>query len=252
MVTPDGTLVVATPNEREWERITTIKSLAEDAASIPLEMIPQELGCYATEDTPHLLENAVKMPCCGAHFCDECLRKMFIESTVAATGDSTISCPKCHRTGISQDSVVPDEQIRLKVNDFIEAHNKFALSAAEKSVEENGEIPDEGEVTSENDKSNKDSFEEPKKRINFPPLPFFPPPLPFMFPPPPSGIFPFGQPGIGRPPLPLPFPFPLPPNNTTEAPPTSKPTRSRSRSPSPPASRRQRTDPPQNYHTNPQ
>jgi protein MPE1 len=123
LVTPEGNLVVAAPNEREWDRLSTIKSFADTVASIPPEAVPEELKCKLGD---HLLNNAVKSPCCSSAFCDECLKKLFEQAAASATTIATISCPIC-KEQMAQDRVFPHEELRVKVIQFIESHNKFAL-----------------------------------------------------------------------------------------------------------------------------
>ncbi|PJF17588.1 hypothetical protein PSACC_02594 [Paramicrosporidium saccamoebae] len=179
LVTPEGNLVVAAPNEREWDRISTIKSLADTAASIPPEAVPQELKCALGD---HLLNNAVRVPCCTAAFCDDCMRKLFEESSTSAgaatTGIVSIECPSCKKQ-IIQDKVLPHEELRAKVILFLESHNKFALP------KENNE---EGISAQKSPMMN----EPPKPSPPLPPHMFPPgmPPLPFFLP----GFLPPGLP----------------------------------------------------------
>ena len=124
LVTPDGTLVQMAPNEAEWDRLATIKSLAENLADIPSEEIPEDLKCLICS---RLLNNAVSVPCCEASFCDDCLRRLFDEIEGSTLGVATlINCPKCH-SNLFQESIQPHLERRAQVNKFLESRNKFAL-----------------------------------------------------------------------------------------------------------------------------
>lgn len=181
LVTPEGDLVVAAPNDREWDRIAKIRSLAETAASIPLEEIPSGLVCAMGG---HILSDAVRMPCCGALFCDECVRNLFEDAVSLTAGDATITCPKCRRERILQEGIVPDVDARNRVQSLLESRSQFKVPDEANHPEEDGTTP--AGPTPPTTGSGKRPGEGPP----LPPFPFGFPPFPFMFPPPPPGMFP--------------------------------------------------------------
>ena len=266
LVTPEGNLVVAAPNEQEWDRIATIKSLADIAHAIPPELIPEELKCPSCS---MLLNDAIRLECCKESFCDECIRNLFDNSPVSALEENvTITCPVCQRTGISQEMVLPCLEKRNQVADFIESHNKFIVPGSDvaNGTAVSGENDDtltaqtgksSVEINGSTDESRKDGVQVETKRS--PPIPPFMPPFPFLMPgfmplPPRPGMpmmphrMPHGMPH-GVPPasiMPL-FPLP-PPEQGDERKRLYSPSnlrsrsRSRSRSPSPQRSSQSRTD----------
>lgn len=171
LVTPEGNLVIAAPNQREWERLATIKSLAESIASIPSEEIPDDLKCDVCH---HLLNDAVKTPCCDGRFCDDCLRRLCEDAQ-----DSTkIPCPSCKKV-FNQDHIAPDPPLRRRVKEFIDSRSVF-------------NVPEGEESTTEPDRAQEDDTHSTRKTPPIP-LPFpgmMPPPFPFMPPPPFMGMMP--------------------------------------------------------------
>lgn len=218
LVTPEGTLVVAAPNDLEWNRLSTIKAFAQTATAIPLNEIPDQLKCLADPQAPHLLIGAVTLTCCGSSFCDDCIRKRLEETLVTATGDASLQCPHCGKQ-TTQDQVAPDEALRVKVTEFLESHNKFAISTPELEDLEEGETSDAT--------SNQAPAAPPPPMHHSPPFGF--PPMPFFFPPPIPGM------PLMFPPMPLPFGRPPPPPRNYRRPeaPSGSRSRSRSRSRSP-------------------
>ncbi|KAI7819377.1 DWNN domain-containing protein [Gamsiella multidivaricata] len=70
MVTQDGNLVVATTNDYEWKKFHEKSKAAltseEAYATAP---VPDDMKCSICS---MLLKSAVRAPCCGTNFCDEC------------------------------------------------------------------------------------------------------------------------------------------------------------------------------------
>ncbi|KAI8813796.1 hypothetical protein BJ742DRAFT_379702 [Cladochytrium replicatum] len=73
MVTQNGDLVVAQPNELAWNKLKGVASQSSLGSTDLYEHIPvpKELECPLCK---RLLRDAVLSPCCGASFCDECKR----------------------------------------------------------------------------------------------------------------------------------------------------------------------------------
>lgn len=177
LITPEGNLVIATPNQKEWERLASIKSLVESIASIPKEEVPEDLKCT---DCGNLLNDAVKVPCCDSAFCDECMRKVIDEATVGSA-----CCPFCKKV-LQPEQIAPNPALRRRVKDFVDSCSSFNL-------------PPEMEPAKfeESSGSGKNAVVTPlpPPAPGMPPFPFhfmlpgmppmMPPPFPFMMPPPP-------------------------------------------------------------------
>lgn len=238
LVTPEGNLVIAAPNEREWDRLSTIKSLADTLFNaIPAGSIPDELRCRQCNE---LLKSAVRVSCCGVLFCDECLRKLFEEAlgdmATATASSASLTCPQCGARQ-SPEQALPDQEIRAKVTTFIESHNKFVIPEGVSTVGATAAdgIKDEEKASAREQRE--DGETSPEKQPNsgairapYPPVPF-PFMIPGFMPPPPPGMMP-----------PLPFArFPLPPSQPAiqqqHPHDPRREQRGRSRSPSPIASR---------------
>lgn len=148
------------PNEKEWDRLNTIRTISEEISSIPVDEIPFELKCTLCGQ---LLRNSVRVPCCASSFCDECVRGLFDDESAPS-----IPCPTCTNP-LTIESVVPDIEKRNEVNRFIESYGLIPEPAPEVPLEKT-----------------------PKTVLprgippGFPPLPF---PFPGFLPP---GLFPMG------------------------------------------------------------
>lgn len=130
LVTPDGSFVVATPNEQEWDRLATFRSLSQPHQ--PAEhTIPEELRCCKCRN---LLVLAVSVPCCGAAFCDDCIMPTLLGNSEAGTERST-KCLVCE-CEILASRVLPDIQKRNQIAAFLEANSgnaAFTLASNEVS-----------------------------------------------------------------------------------------------------------------------
>ncbi|XP_064886714.1 E3 ubiquitin-protein ligase RBBP6-like isoform X1 [Columba livia] len=71
-------------------------------------LVPAELLCLICKD---VMTDAAVIPCCGNSFCDECIRTALLES-------EEHTCPVCHQTDVSPDSLVANKILRQAVNNF--------------------------------------------------------------------------------------------------------------------------------------
>ncbi|XP_075581228.1 E3 ubiquitin-protein ligase RBBP6-like [Pelecanus crispus] len=81
---------------------------AELSSSSSDDPVPEELLCLICKD---LMTDAAVIPCCGNSYCDECIRTALLES-------EEHTCPTCHQTDISPDSLIANKFLRQAVNNF--------------------------------------------------------------------------------------------------------------------------------------
>ncbi|KAK3848290.1 MAG: hypothetical protein J3R72DRAFT_470388 [Linnemannia gamsii] len=109
MVTQDGNLVVATTNDYEWKKFheKSKGTLTSDEA-YNTAPIPDDMKCPICH---LLLKNAVKAPCCGTNFCDECIRNYLVHPP---KGEEPFKCQSCQQH-LVPDHLIPDVDLRQRV-----------------------------------------------------------------------------------------------------------------------------------------
>ncbi|KAF9930907.1 E3 ubiquitin-protein ligase rbbp6 [Linnemannia zychae] len=109
MVTQDGNLVVATTNDHEWKKFyqKSKGTLTSDEA-YNTAPVPDDMKCPICH---LLLKNAVKAPCCGTNFCDECIRNYLVNPT---KGEESFKCFTCHKY-LVPDQLIPNVELRQRV-----------------------------------------------------------------------------------------------------------------------------------------
>ncbi|XP_075616716.1 E3 ubiquitin-protein ligase RBBP6-like [Balearica regulorum gibbericeps] len=80
----------------------------EQPSSSSDEPIPDELLCLICKD---IVTDAAVIPCCGNSYCDECIRTALLES-------EEHTCPTCHQTDVSPDTLIANKSLRKAVNNF--------------------------------------------------------------------------------------------------------------------------------------
>lgn len=103
LVTPDGSLVVAVSNDKEWQNISALsnRSLINQAD------IPDDLRCKICTK---VLNDPAMCPNCKAVFCEDCIMK---------TGpQKALSCSSCFAS-FNAEQLLPAEGIRKRVENFI-------------------------------------------------------------------------------------------------------------------------------------
>nr|GAT45681.1 predicted protein [Mycena chlorophos] len=109
MVTPDGGYVVAQPDSASWQKqVARPKGLT--AAEVH-ERSPTDPSLACPIDNK-LFRDAVKTPCCGTNYCEECIQTHLLERDFI--------CPNCAKKIASLDKVLVDKPMRTKVLDYIE------------------------------------------------------------------------------------------------------------------------------------
>ncbi|XP_055556017.1 E3 ubiquitin-protein ligase RBBP6-like, partial [Falco cherrug] len=111
MLTKAGKYAIPTINAEAYAREKKEKPpfLPEEPSSSSADRpVPNELLCPICKDP---VTDAALIPCCGASYCDECIRTALLES-------EEHTCPACHQTGVSPDALVANNFLRQAVNNF--------------------------------------------------------------------------------------------------------------------------------------
>ncbi|KAF9017386.1 DWNN-domain-containing protein [Hymenopellis radicata] len=109
MVTPEGGYVVAQPDLASWKKQIS-KAKALTTADVR-DRVPSDATLVCPIDNK-LFRDAVKTPCCGASYCEECIQTHLLERDFI--------CPNCSKKIASLDGLETDTPMRAKVNDYIE------------------------------------------------------------------------------------------------------------------------------------
>ncbi|CAO0793778.1 unnamed protein product [Mucor circinelloides] len=141
MVTPKGDIVVAQADSSSWDKhvakaattiglgVSSAGDLMDWYDSIP---VPKHLQCPICNG---ILREATVTPCCGASFCDECIRVHLMENDFA--------CQDCQQTiqnGL--DGLIPNLNVRECVDNYVRkfAHN-FHHNAANANANADASTP---------------------------------------------------------------------------------------------------------------
>lgn len=196
MVTDEGKFVVQVADKQSWEdyqRKIKNRLIDSDAAIYQpghFSDLPEELKCNLTGG---LLKQPVRTTAC----CDKLVSKKIMEDTLL---DSDFVCPLCDKEDVLLDSLVEDEEIQKKVNEFLKDHEDQNENSKRKAdgQTDNGEAKkakvDENEINSET--LNSSAVNSPEKKNESPkkPLPMPIPPVPFGMPAFPMPFMPFMPP----------------------------------------------------------
>ncbi|KAI0774785.1 DWNN domain-containing protein [Trametes elegans] len=152
MVTPEGGYVVAQPDSASWQKqVSRHKGLTE----ADIRERPPTDTTLACPIDGKLLRDAVKTPCCGTLYCEECVQTHLLERDFL--------CPHCARKIPSLDKLVVDKPARARVHDYVdreversrleaERQDRQALESAEAARA--GALPD-GAAAADGDKMGK-------------------------------------------------------------------------------------------------
>ncbi|GJE91192.1 DWNN-domain-containing protein [Phanerochaete sordida] len=109
MVTPEGGYVVAQPDSASWQKqVQKSKGLSEAEVR---ERTPSDPSLVCPIDNK-LFRDAVKTPCCGTLYCEECIQTYLLERDFV--------CPNCGNKIASLDKLVVDKPTRTRVYDYID------------------------------------------------------------------------------------------------------------------------------------
>ncbi|KAI0343058.1 DWNN-domain-containing protein [Trametopsis cervina] len=125
MVTPEGGYVVAQPDSAAWQKqVSRSKGLSE--ADIR-ERMPSDPTLMCPIDNK-LFKLAVKTPCCGTAYCEDCIQTHLLERDFV--------CPNCGSKIASLDRLVIDKPARTRVQDYIEREIERSRQEAEDEARE--------------------------------------------------------------------------------------------------------------------
>ncbi|KAL1747646.1 DWNN domain-containing protein [Schizophyllum fasciatum] len=131
MVTPEGGYVVAQPDLASWQKqVQRPKGLTEAEVR---ERPPSDASLACPIDG-QLFRDAVKTPCCGTAYCEECIQTHLLERDFL--------CPGCGKKIPSLDKLVVDKPARARVWEYIE---RTIEESKKGEGEEGGENQEEGE-----------------------------------------------------------------------------------------------------------
>ncbi|RPB29561.1 DWNN-domain-containing protein [Terfezia boudieri ATCC MYA-4762] len=114
MVNAEGEYVVAEPDKASWESYQQKAAKSSSKAETKGSKELQELGLECTVDHK-LFKDAVKTPCCGKVYCEDCIHTLLF--------DSDFDCPSCQAKDILLDRLVVDTETRA----MVEAYEKGDL-----------------------------------------------------------------------------------------------------------------------------
>ncbi|CDS07747.1 hypothetical protein LRAMOSA01696 [Lichtheimia ramosa] len=114
MVTPKGDLVVAQADSSTWDKHVAKSNLGTSTAGDLLDLygsipVVDHLRCPICEG---LFREATITPCCGATFCDECIRGYMLENDFC--------CQDCNtQIKLGLDGLIPNMDVRESVDNYV-------------------------------------------------------------------------------------------------------------------------------------
>ncbi|PWZ02703.1 hypothetical protein BCV70DRAFT_203632 [Testicularia cyperi] len=136
MLTADGTYVVAQVDQESWRKnhVRTKPLTQSDVyQSAPTDAT---LACPLCSK---LLREAVKTPCCGTRYCEECIQTHLLEHE--------FTCAECERRIPDLMQLKPDEEVRKRVKEYI----KETIEQSEREIEEGAKRENEDDSKSTRD-----------------------------------------------------------------------------------------------------
>ncbi|KAI0666821.1 DWNN domain-containing protein [Trametes maxima] len=121
MVTPEGGYVVAQPDSASWQKqVSRHKGLTE----ADIRERPPSDSSLACPIDGKLFRDAVKTPCCGTLFCEECVQTHLLERDFL--------CPNCARKIPSLDKLIIDKPTRARVHEYVDQEMERSRLEAER------------------------------------------------------------------------------------------------------------------------
>ncbi|KAI1321798.1 E3 ubiquitin-protein ligase rbbp6 [Mortierella claussenii] len=123
MVTQDGNLVVATTNDYEWKKFhEKSKGALTSEEAYATAPVPDDMKCPLCR---LLLKSAVRAPCCGTNFCDECIRNYLVQPP---KDEEPFHCQTC-RQSLVPDQLIPNIDLRQRVEQHLRDWAKNRMDA---------------------------------------------------------------------------------------------------------------------------
>lgn len=133
MLTADGTYVVAQVDSESWRRNRVrTKPLTQ---SDVYQSTPNNTA-LACPLCSKLLRDAVKTPCCGTSYCEECIQTHLLEHEFI--------CAECEKRIPDLEQLRPDEEARKSVREYV----KETIEQSERDLEEDAKRDDESKQDS--------------------------------------------------------------------------------------------------------
>ncbi|KAH9913922.1 DWNN domain-containing protein [Fomitopsis serialis] len=128
MVTPEGGYVVAQPDVVSWQKQVAKHKPGFTEADIR-ERTPSDPSLVCPIDNK-LFRDAVKTPCCGTLYCEECIQTYLLERDFI--------CPKCSAKIASLDKLIMDKPMRTKVADYVDKEIEKSRHEPQEDSKSNG------------------------------------------------------------------------------------------------------------------
>ncbi|KAI0731337.1 hypothetical protein C8Q76DRAFT_718534 [Earliella scabrosa] len=128
MVTPEGSYVVAQPDSASWQKQVSRHKILTDADIRDMPPSDPSLACPIDGK---LFRDAVKTPCCGTLYCEECVQTHLLERDFL--------CPNCARKIPSLDKLIVDKPMRARVHEYVDAEIEKSKQEAEKADKQDRE-----------------------------------------------------------------------------------------------------------------
>lgn len=142
MVNADGDWVVAEPDKASWEQFQAkaMVSAAAQAEAARGSKELQERGFECPIDN-RLFVEPTKTPCCHRTYCNDCV--------INALLDDDLRCPGCGKEGILIDDLLPDDEVKNKIQSYQEEMSLDTRKLQNKNNPETiGSLPDGSPSTS--------------------------------------------------------------------------------------------------------
>ncbi|KAL0567645.1 Protein mpe1 [Marasmius crinis-equi] len=133
MVTPEGGYVVAQPDLASWQKQV---SRSKGLTIAEIRERPPSDSTLACPIDNKLFRDAVKTPCCGTLYCEDCIQTHLLERDFI--------CPNCAKKIPSLDKLVADKDTRAKVSEYIEKAIEESKKEDAEEALKGGSQPEDG------------------------------------------------------------------------------------------------------------
>lgn len=147
MVTPEGGYVVAQPDSAAWQKQV---SRSKGLTAAEIRERPSTDPSIVCPIDGKIFRDAVKTPCCGTTYCEECIQTHLLERD--------FTCPNCSQKVHSLDKLLVDKPMRTRVADYIDTaieqnkkEEQSALAAENDATNEPTAATDASDINLEQD-----------------------------------------------------------------------------------------------------